>query len=110
MYDNNNKNYKLDKYIGKFTKDILKGVDNKQKTFLIISWLLYLFSIIFGIWTLMAITGTLSSARFQGPEKISIMTNIQLPAALQIITFVLGIINTIWYGASSVKKLTAQEK
>ena len=63
-----------------------------------ISWLLYCASVIFGVWTLMAITGTLDELDRGGAELNRGRKNIKIPAGLMIITFVGGIVTTIWSG------------
>src|ERR1044071_2087514 len=42
-----------------FQKDVFKDLPNEAKVILYISWLLYFLSILFGILTMMALTGTL---------------------------------------------------
>jgi hypothetical protein len=88
-----------------FTKDILKNPSQKSIASIKIAWLVYLLSIIFGIWTLMAVTGTLAPINHQDCNpKLQIMGNIRFPAALQIISFIIGTALIIWYGFSSLRK------
>ncbi len=42
-----------------FSKEIIGGADTSTKILLMVAWGLFLFSIIFGVFTLMALTGTL---------------------------------------------------
>lgn len=84
-----------------FSKDVLKEVQNKFIRNLKISWLCYLFCIILGIWTLMAITGTMAAINQQ---QIFIDFNVRIPAALQIISFITGTIFVIRYGVMSLNK------
>ena len=63
-----------------------------------ISWLFYCASVIFGVWTLMAITGTLHELDRGGAELNEGGRNIRIPAGLMMVTFVGGIVTTIWSG------------
>jgi hypothetical protein len=63
-----------------------------------ISWLLYCASVIFGVWTLMAITGTLRELDKSDANSNQNGTNIRIPAGLMMIAFVGGIVTTIWSG------------
>ena len=63
-----------------------------------ISWLLYCASVIFGVWTLMAITGTLHELDSGGAKTNPGGRNITLPAGLMMVAFVGGIVTTIWSG------------
>lgn len=89
-----------------FGKELFGGVNNKAAlVVLIISWALYALCIVFGIWTLMALTGSLAKPKkkvTEGPDskevEVSIYDkNITTPEILQIISFVLALILTIVY-------------
>ena len=69
---------------------------------LALSWVLYLFSILFGVWTLLALTGSLEPAKKAEPQPSITGKNITLPARLQIIAFVFGIVFTVTYGITSL--------
>ncbi|MGZ4079751.1 MAG: hypothetical protein ACXVDW_20520, partial [Bacteroidia bacterium] len=84
-----------------FTKDILKGVSNKFGKILIGSWFVYLLSIVFGIWTLMSLTGTLIAAN---PADLQMMSSVRLPATMQILSFITGTGMVIWYGMQTLRK------
>jgi len=77
-----------------FMKDFIGKAPKNTKKYIKISWFIYLVSLIFGIWTLMAITGTIEAAQnsIGGPVK--------LPAALQIITFLIGTVFLIVFGVT----------
>lgn len=86
-----------------FTKDIL-GVKGKPIHLLLISWIFYLVSIFFGIWSLMALTGTLVPVdNADSNEVTELGFNVRLPAALQILTFILSTALIIRYGWISLK-------
>lgn len=73
-----------------FSKDFLKLDDNISKLIALLSWGAFFLAIFFGLWTLLAITGTLDNKNKL--EKISIYErNIASPAFLQIIAFLLGL-------------------
>jgi len=78
-----------------FTKDILKSVPARGRYALFISWILFLLSIIAGIITLAALTGSLAPLR--GPSR-GLGSNVRIPSGIQIITFVLGTILLALYG------------
>lgn len=80
-----------------FARDFAKAVDAGTRCYALISWLFLLFSVIFGIWTLMALTGTLGAKDKSVPVSIQGM-NVRLPSILQIFTFLLGLGFTVFFG------------
>lgn len=81
-----------------FLKDILKNNNQAITWPLKFAWISYLLTVCFGIWTMMAVTGSI----FNIIEKNEFKTygpNIIIPASLQISAFVLGTIFLIIYGA-----------
>jgi ABC-type dipeptide/oligopeptide/nickel transport system permease component len=74
-----------------FVKDIAKDATPRAVRSLRLSWLAHLVSLIFGIWVLMAIAGTVG--RIASGSKLDhlISFNIRLPALMQVICFLLGI-------------------
>lgn len=81
-----------------FIKDILKGDGHLVKWPLVFSWLLYFLSIVFGIWTMMAITGSIFEAVSSSSPQAMYGTNIQRPATLQILAFLVATLSLIFYG------------
>ncbi len=74
-----------------FSKDLIGAAPPGIATLLIKgSWLAYMLSIIGGVWTLAALTGTLS----RGPEPLNCTHiygfNVRVPSALQFLFFLLG--------------------
>jgi len=62
------------------------------------AWYLFFLSILFGVWLLMALTGELEPS--DQPHVPSIRgTNVVVPAALQIITFLGGLALTVMFGS-----------
>ena len=85
-----------------FSKDFVHQVPAKAVTFLVWAWLAYLLSILFGIWTLMALTGTLQpKADAANPPRIW-GSNVTRPASFQILSFLVGLALTICFGISSL--------
>lgn len=105
-----------------FSKDVTGGVAESSKIYIIWSWGLFIASVFFGIWTLMALTGSLQpmSKKENAPDeekeeeknKIQEETNdksfsingfnIRLPSGLQILTFVAALILTVIFGYKSI--------
>lgn len=93
-----------------FGKELFGGIDNGFAFgVLITAWVFFVVSIICGVWTLMALTGSLDKAinivkekkGEQGSEKeveVSIYdSNIRWPEFFQVLFFVLALSATIWY-------------
>jgi hypothetical protein len=88
-----------------FSKDFIGTVHPDVRVLAIVAWGLFLSSIFFGLWalmaltgTLVALTGTLEATRDLG-TKLSIRgRNITIPASLQIVLFFLGLLFTIVFG------------
>src|SRR5438034_4510306 len=77
-----------------FAKDVLKTpLTNRKETLLRIGWGGHLLSISLGVWTLMALTGTLMPLHGRAPNAPwELAANVRCPAALQVILFVAGTI------------------
>src|ERR1700752_5246061 len=74
----------------------------KQSKLALWAWIFFLASAIFGLWTLMALTGILAPLELP-PESFDLGFNVRLPSALQIFSFMVAIAITIvfvflWYG------------
>lgn len=81
-----------------FSTDVLKQVPSEAKLFLVWAWLAYIVSTIFGIWTLMALTGTLEPKdKSKVPASIR-GGNVTIPSTIQILSFLVGIILTVVFG------------
>ena len=73
----------------------------KQSKLALWAWAFYLVSSLFGLWTLMALTGTL--APINPPASFDLGFNVRLPSGLQVLAFAIAIGITIrfvfvWYG------------
>jgi hypothetical protein len=85
-----------------FSKDFVHQVPARAVTFLVWAWLSYLMSIVFGIWTLMALTGTLQpKINTIAPPRIW-GRNVTRPSSLQILSFLIGLVLTICFGIASL--------
>jgi hypothetical protein len=62
------------------------------------SWLAYLLSVILGLWTLMALTGTLQPLRQPDAKPTIQGPNVRLPASLQLISFLIALILSVCAG------------
>lgn len=76
-----------------------KGFDN----LLIISWIVYLLSIIFGIWALYALSGSLVPSGDMVAVK-SIGLNVRIPSGGQLLSFGAGTLLLIIYGIRILRK------
>jgi hypothetical protein len=63
------------------------------------AWTFYLFSTVFGLWALMALTGTLLGKPTDAPADVDfpIKLNVRIPSGLQILSFGVAIIFTMIY-------------
>lgn len=84
-----------------FTKDIVKRISSLGACALAVAWFFYLLSVICGIWTLMALTGTLAPLEPMSGE-LALGQNIRDPAAYQIYSFLIATILIIIYGILSI--------
>lgn len=89
-----------------FARDILKNPTRTQVSLLSTSWSLYLSSIIFGFWSLMALTGSLEDI---SQPLTQIETNARIPATIQVILFVVATVFFIICGRLSLLSLGRAE-
>ncbi len=84
-----------------FKKDIAgPNITADVKMWLLWSWFSFLISVFFGLWTLLALTGTLASKKKMTPDELY-KANIRFPSLLQILFFLAGLICTCifaWLG------------
>lgn len=66
----------------------------KQSLLAVSAWLFYLVSTVFGLWTLMALTGTLAPLQLP-PTNFNLKSNVRVPSALQIASFAIAIVLTM---------------
>ena len=80
-----------------FGKDLIGRFDAVSKGLVAASWVLLLLSVVAGIWTLLALTGTLGSGAKLTSESI-FGWNVRIPAMAQILFFLGGLGFTVWFG------------
>lgn len=91
-----------------FQKDIAGKKDLPSIRLLGFGWIGYLLSILLGIWTLMALTGSLAPVD-ASPPPTGIDSNARLPAGLQILAFTAATILLILHAWTKLKGGRAPE-
>jgi hypothetical protein len=87
-----------------FGKDFASGVEGCARFLAIGSWVLFLLSILFGLMTLMAMTGSLEpkldpKRAAEPPAVPSIRgSNVIVPAGIQVFLFFLALVAAVWFG------------
>lgn len=84
-----------------FAKDVVLKLDATAKCLIGVSWILLLLSVVAGVWTLLALTGSLGQRTALTPRAIS-GSNVRIPAILQILLFLGGLLLTVWFGIRGV--------
>jgi hypothetical protein len=80
-----------------FSKDFVGQVSPAARSWALLSWGVLLVSIFFGLWTLLALTGSLEPK--DGSTRVSTRgTNVTVPSALQILTFFIGLVLIVVFG------------
>lgn len=87
-----------------FTKELVKTpLSARSRRCLQGSWALHVVSLCSGIWSLLALTGTLVPGSPNAtPAVLTLGTNIRLPAGVQIVCFIFGTIAMVIYAAISL--------
>jgi hypothetical protein len=84
-----------------FAKDFLAQLSVASRYAAEASWLCFLFSVVVGVWTMLAITGSL--AQQKSVERNSIFAkNIRVPSVIQILLFLVGLVLTVSVGMSAI--------
>ena len=86
-----------------FAKDTFLARSTKLPLALGASWIMYLLSVMGGVWTLLALTGTLGSPNQNEPSIWG--PNVIIPASVMTISFLLGLIFTAGAGWQAVRKI-----
>lgn len=93
-----------------FSKDVIGNPSPFHRNLLVLSWLSFLLSVVLGVWTLLALTGTLEPQETKATktklEENENLTgepsirggNVTLPSLFQIVTFLIGLGFTVWFG------------
>jgi len=80
--------------------------NTENQSLLLLCWISFFVSVLFGIGTLMALTGTLEKCTedSENPVKLSIYgANVKRPSFLQILFFLIGLLLLGIYGGNSIK-------
>lgn len=86
-----------------FAKNIMDAkLDQNAKYLLTGSWILFLLSVMAGVWTLLALTGSLGKLAALTPKTIY-GDNVKIPAFLQILLFLGGLGFSVWFGIRGLK-------
>jgi|SRR5688572_3384646 len=81
-----------------FSTDFVQNVASPEKHLALYAWLAYLASIFCGVWTMLALTGTLQPMHQRDGAEPSINGwNVRLPALLQILAFLIAVGFTITF-------------
>lgn len=83
-----------------YNKDFAKHATEGNRQLVVFSLYLFLVSILFGLWTLMALTGNLQPTSGSGTPSIR-TANVTLPAILQIICFLVAMFLVILFGINA---------
>jgi hypothetical protein len=87
-----------------FSKDIIKSplTPRSAIVMMMLAWVVYLLSIIFGLWNLMALTGELEPKGAASAEPTTKGANVFIPTVLQIGSFLVATLMAIVFGIISV--------
>ncbi|MDQ3622268.1 MAG: hypothetical protein M3463_07245 [Verrucomicrobiota bacterium] len=84
-----------------FGADIATCATGNARSFLIWSWSLLLVSLVFGLWTLMALAGNLETASASSTTPSIRTANVTIPAVAQILLFLAGLVLAVLFGIFS---------
>jgi hypothetical protein len=93
-----------------FLKDVVNGFTAHRGWALKWCWFMYLVSIVFGFWTLMAVSGSLERALSSIPLRIELGFNVRTPAVLQILAFATATTLLVIYGTSALHSFRSKKK
>lgn len=83
-----------------FSGEYLKNPNCQGKGLAIASWILFILSVFFGLWTILALTGTLADEENPTPSINGL--NVKIPSLLQILTFLSGLVLAIIFSIKSI--------
>ena len=84
-----------------FIKDVIATPGLLARSALALSWIMFLLSVVAGVWMLLAITGSLGGSQTLTPQTIS-NDNIRIPAMIQITLFVFALVFSVAFGVLGV--------
>lgn len=76
-----------------FSKDVRSRIKSGERTLLFRSWIVLLVSVVFGVWTLLALTGTLTQPKVSDDAIYGF--NVTFPSIAQILSFLIGVLMLI---------------
>jgi hypothetical protein len=85
-----------------FASEIFGNPSDLETSVLVAAWIAYLASIIGGVWTMLALTGTLEPTNGETVDPSIRGGNVRTPAFVQTIAFVLATLLIVVFGALSV--------
>ena len=81
-----------------FGTEYATPVGNLARILAVLGWGAFLLSTLFGVWVLMALTGTLEPRQGEVPMSIR-GSNVTIPSVLQVFSFLAGLLLTVVFGA-----------
>lgn len=81
-----------------YSKDFASHASGNIRHLVVFSWYFFLISILFGLWTLMALTGNLETAAENNTPPSIRTANVTMPAIIQILCFLIGMLLAILFG------------
>jgi hypothetical protein len=89
-----------------FTKEFVAAIPRKRYGWLIGAWILHVVAICSGVWSLLALTGTLMPVTPDGKplNALSLGGNVRLPFELQIFSFAAGTALIVIYAVISLQR------
>ena len=94
-----------------FLKEVVKMSPTAGTWALTWSWFIFLFSIVCGFWTLMALTGSVWRLTAESNTDLPVnFTSARLPASLQIIFFIGATTLLVIYGVNALRELKREKK
>jgi hypothetical protein len=85
-----------------FSKDFVRGLSTDERVWVGRAWVAFFLSVIFGVWSLLALTGSMGTRKRSRGYPTIFRPNATVPAFLQIIAFLVGMGITIWVGYKAV--------
>ena len=89
-----------------FTKEFLAANPTGGRGWLTAAWILHCIAICCGVWSLLALTGTLMplTPDHRLLRELTLASNVRTPAFLQIVSFAIGTIVMVVYAVVSLRK------
>ena len=85
-----------------FSKDIATSVGTPARIFLMLSWIAFLLSVLCGVWTMLALTGTLEPKHGSTNTPTIRGRNVTIPSIAQIFFFLAGLVFAVFYAGLSL--------